>query len=74
MALSIVMAGGAVGAMVLPPITEALIGSMGWRSACVALSGVVVVGLPTVAVFVREAPSTRGASLKERHGVELAGR
>jgi MFS family permease len=57
MALSIVMAGGAVGAMVLPPITEALIGSMGWRAACVALGVMaVVVGLPTVALFVRERP------------------
>ena len=57
MALSIVMAGGAVGAMVLPPMTEALIGSIGWRSAFVAIGVMVlVIGLPTVALFVRERP------------------
>ena len=33
MALAVVMAGGAVGAMVLPPVTEVLIASVGWRSA-----------------------------------------
>src|SRR5687767_5229416 len=32
MALAIVMAGGAIGAIVLPPTTEALVGSIGWRS------------------------------------------
>jgi len=58
MALSIVLAGGAVGAIVLPPMTEALIGSIGWRSAFVALGVMaVVVGLPTVALFVRERPA-----------------
>ena len=57
MALSLVMAGGAVGAMVLPPMTEALIGSIGWRSACVAIGvAVLIIGLPTVALFVRERP------------------
>ena len=55
MALSIVMAGGAIGAMVLPPMTEALIDSIGWRSACVAIgAGILIVGLPTIALFVRE--------------------
>ena len=58
MALSFVMAGGAVGAMVLPPVTEALIASIGWRSACAAIGVVVlIVGLPTVALFVRERPA-----------------
>ena len=58
MALAMVMAGGAVGAMVLPPMTEALIGSIGWRSACAAIGVVVLaVGLPTVAKFVRERPA-----------------
>ena len=57
MALSMVMAGGAVGAMVLPPMTEALIGSIGWRAACAAIGAMVlVVGLPTVALFIRERP------------------
>ena len=73
MALSMVMAGGAVGAMVLPPMTEALIGSIGWRSAVVAIGvAVLAIGLPTVALFVRERPvpasdvtNTAGATLRE---------
>ena len=62
-ALAIVMSGGAVGAMVLPPATEALIQSVGWRLACVVLGAVVlVVGVPIVARFIRERPVGRGAA------------
>jgi MFS family permease len=58
MALAIVMSGGAVGAMVLPPATEALVASLGWRAAFLAIGAtVLVVGLPTVALFIRERPS-----------------
>jgi MFS family permease len=61
-ALAIVMSGGAVGAMVLPPIAEALIQAVGWRNACLMLGGMVlVVGVPTVALFVRESPSARSS-------------
>ena len=38
-ALALVMSGGAVGAMVLPPIAQALIRHVGWRGACLALGG-----------------------------------
>jgi MFS family permease len=74
MALAIVMSGGAIGAMVLPPATEALVASLGWRSAFLAIGGMVlVVGLPVVALFIRERPSagahadhnTSGATLRE---------
>lgn len=58
MALAVVMSGGAIGAMVLPPIAEALIQHVGWRAACVILGGMVlVIGLPAVAGFIRERPS-----------------
>src|SRR5687768_5780464 len=60
-ALAVVMSGGAVGAMVLPPAAEALIQSVGWRLACVVLGAVVlVVGVPIVARFIRERPVGRG--------------
>jgi len=36
-ALAIVMSGGALGAVVLPPAAEALIQSIGWRQACMVL-------------------------------------
>jgi MFS family permease len=74
MALALLMAGGAIGAMVLPPIAQALIRTMGWRVACVTLGAMVlVIGLPAVIGFVRERPAARaghtahdaGASLKD---------
>jgi MFS family permease len=74
MALAIVMSGGAIGAMVLPPATEALIVALGWRSAFLAIGAMVlIVGLPAVALFIRERPSTAsdpsvpasGATLRE---------
>ncbi len=72
-ALAIVMSGGAVGAMVLPPAAEALIQSVGWRQACVVLGAlVIVVGVPIVARFIREQPVDRrttavlsGATVRE---------
>jgi predicted MFS family arabinose efflux permease len=58
MALAVVMSGGAVGSMVLPPIAEALIEHVGWRRACVILGGMVLaIGLPAVGRFIRERPS-----------------
>ena len=62
-ALAIVMSGGAVGAIVLPPAAEALIHSVGWRQACVGLGAlVVVVGVPIVARFIRERPVHHGTA------------
>ena len=62
-ALAIVMSGGAVGAIVLPPTAEALIQSVGWRQACVALGAlVVVVGVPIVSRFIRERPVPHGTA------------
>jgi MFS family permease len=62
-ALAVIMSGGAVGAMVLPPATEALIQAVGWRQACVVLGALVlVVGLPIVARFIRERPVERGTA------------
>lgn len=56
-ALAVVMSGGAVGAIVLPPAAEALIQAFGWRLACAALGALVlVVGVPIVARFIRERP------------------
>jgi predicted MFS family arabinose efflux permease len=74
MALAVVMSGGAIGAIVLPPATEALVASLGWRAAFLAIGAMVlVVGLPAVALFIRERPSAgvhgdhniSGATLRE---------
>jgi cyanate permease len=57
------MSGGAVGAIVLPPAAEALIQTIGWRGACLALGAMVlVIGVPIVTRFIRERPGERGAS------------
>jgi MFS family permease len=62
-ALAVVMSGGAIGAIVLPPAAEALIESVGWRRACVVLGAMVlVVGVPTIARFIRERPAERSES------------
>jgi predicted MFS family arabinose efflux permease len=73
-ALALVMSGGAIGAMLLPPLAEALIEHLGWRGAFAALGGMVLVfGVPGVASCIRERPSTesdghavaRGSSVRE---------
>jgi MFS family permease len=62
-ALALVMSGGAIGAIVLPPAAEALIASVGWRRACLVLGAMVlVVGIPIVARFIRERPAGRGGA------------
>jgi MFS family permease len=61
-ALAVVMSGGAIGAIVLPPAAEALIQIVGWRQACVVLGLLVlVVGVPVVARFIRERPIDRAS-------------
>jgi predicted MFS family arabinose efflux permease len=61
MALAVVMSGGAVGAMVMPPTAAALIRHIGWRGAFLALGTMVLaIGLPTVARFIRERPVVAG--------------
>ncbi|MGB7762907.1 MAG: MFS transporter [Bryobacteraceae bacterium] len=46
-AFSILLGGGAVGAMILPPIAEALIRAVGWRASFAILgAGVLAIGLP----------------------------
>jgi MFS family permease len=58
MALALVMSGGAIGAIVLPPLAAALIRSAGWRGAYLALGGMALtIGLPAVALFIRERPA-----------------
>jgi MFS family permease len=54
-ALSIMLAGSALGAMILPVITQWAITSYGWRSAYVLLGCLAfAVGFPLTATFVRE--------------------
>ena len=74
MALAVLMAGGALGAIFLPPAAQALIGAIGWRGAFAVLGFLsLIVGLPVVTRYVRERPGLRligrstgaGASVRE---------
>ena len=57
LALALVMAGVGTGAMLFPPLAQALIGSYGWRAAYGLLGALVLLlGLPLTALFVRERP------------------
>jgi predicted MFS family arabinose efflux permease len=73
MALALVMAGGAVGAIVLPPTAQALIQRLGWRAAFALLGAMVLaVALPVVVPLVRERPGVGRASRAEAEGASVA--
>jgi predicted MFS family arabinose efflux permease len=55
LALSLVMAGSATGAIIFPPLAQWLIDGHGWRTAYFVLGAMVLLfGLPLTAMFVRE--------------------
>ena len=72
MALAVVMAGGAIGAIVMPPTADALITAIGWRRAC-ALLGIaaIVIGVPIVGRFVRERPADQPGGVVVRPGASV---
>ena len=73
MALALVMTGGAVGAIVLPPAAQALIGSLGWRGAFAILGAMVLaIGLPVVAPLIRERPGYDRERRDEVGGASVA--
>jgi MFS family permease len=62
-AFSILLGGGAVGAIVLPPIAEALIRAVGWRNAFAILgTAVLVIGLPCGSRVRARSRDTRAAA------------
>jgi MFS family permease len=78
MAFAVMLAGGGVGAMLLPPLTQTLISNFGWRTAYVGVGCLAfVIGFPLAALFARERPATdlmgldsvkTGASVREAIG------
>ena len=73
LALALVMAGVGTGAMVFPPIAQALIGGYGWRAAYLVLGSLVLLlGLPLTAVFVRERPRDIVARRSVAEGMTVA--
>src|SRR5579859_2430596 len=72
-ALSIMFAGSALGAMVLPVLAQAVITHLGWRSAYLILGGLALLGFPLTAAFVRErAPDQQDRHVSTEHGVPVA--
>ncbi len=66
LAFSLLLTGGALGAMVLPAVAEGLIGALGWRRAFVVLGAMVlVVGLP-LATQIREHNAPESPALRHR--------
>ena len=66
-ALALVMTGGAIGAIVLPPAAQALIQRAGWRLSFALLGGMVLaLGLPAVVLLVRKSRA-RIAPVPSRH-------
>jgi MFS family permease len=61
MALAVLMAGGAMGSIILPVLAQRLIQTLGWRPA-LAILGLIplVIGLPVTAALVRERGRTKG--------------
>ena len=72
LAFAVLMAGGALGAMVLPLVAQALIGAVGWRTAFAILgASVLVIGLP-VALQVRERPDYANESKTDITGASVS--
>jgi len=60
LALAVIMAGSGTGAMLWPWVAQVLVDRVGWRDAVAILgSFALVLGLPVVAMLVRENPSVR---------------
>ena len=55
-ALALILTGSGVGALVIPPLTEWMIETHGWRSAYQMLGGIALLGLPLTAWLVRNRP------------------
>lgn len=63
LALALLMAGGAVGGIVLPGGAQALINAHGWRDGFLYLGGgVLLIGLPAAALTIREHPERRSTA------------
>ena len=71
-ALALMLSGGALGSMVLPPVAQTLIDAAGWRTAFAVLgAGVLVLGLPGVVAYVRERPATAGVASTAQQGATV---
>lgn len=71
LALGIVIAGGALGGIVHPPVAEALFHTFGWRSGCLAFgAAVILVGVPAT-LWLLPAGAPPGAVRHDAEGASL---
>lgn len=72
LAFAILMTGGAVGAMVLPGVAQWLITNAGWREGFLFMgAGVLVCGLPVIALVIREHPASRSEGRAVQAGANV---
>jgi predicted MFS family arabinose efflux permease len=72
LALGIVIGGGAVAGIVQPPIAQWIISVAGWRTAYVVIgAAILVIGVPTAALTIREKPHERGSATAALAGTPL---
>ncbi len=55
-ALALLLTGSGVGSIVIPPLTQWMIQSHGWRTAYLMLGGIALLGLPLTALLLRNRP------------------
>ena len=73
LAMSLVMAGSATGAIIFPPLAQALIDRYGWRSAYFSLGAMtLILGLPLTLAFVRENPAASSPAESTTEGFTVA--
>src|SRR5580692_10758861 len=56
-ALALILTGSGVGSILIPPVTQWVIGQHGWRSAYLVLGGIAILGFPLTALLVRNKPA-----------------
>jgi MFS family permease len=72
-AIAIVISGSAVAAIVQPPVVQAVIDRIGWRSAYAAIGvSILAIACPTLALFVRERPAAASFRSPGSAGASLA--
>lgn len=57
-ALALLLTGSGVGSILIPPLTEWMIRHHGWRSGYLMLGGIALLGIPLVALLLRNHPET----------------
>ncbi|MFC5861424.1 MFS transporter [Acidicapsa dinghuensis] len=57
-ALALILTGSGVGSIFIPPLTEWMIESHGWRSAYLMLGAIALLGIPLTALIVRNRPDS----------------